>query len=205
MSYSGSASASGGGGGGGVTSLTGDTGGALAGALNLVGAGAISVGGAGSTLTIAIAGAALSSRFVSYMGANQVNVTGDGTDFFPICSTVLLNTGANYDSTTGIYTAPTTGAYLFTYSIAVDNLSGANTEMNAYISLSSAITAGGRYLINPGSVRTSTNQYFISGSGIVYMNAGDTARPGVQVSGGAKTITIQGEATYATSFSGVSL
>lgn len=51
--------------------------------------------------------------FLAYQSATQSNKTGNGTWYQLICDTELFDYGSDYNNSTGVFTAPITGRYVF--------------------------------------------------------------------------------------------
>ncbi len=112
------------GGGSVITSLTGNSGGAVSatgGNINVRGDGStIAVAGnpGTSTLTIsAIGGGGNSPSFFAYLFNTVSNVTGNGTVYQIIYDTLPYNLGGAFNLGTSVFTAPVTGLYNFTVGI----------------------------------------------------------------------------------------
>ena len=63
--------------------------------------------------------------FFAYRGTTAQSGLSSGAAI--ICNITLANVGGGYDTSTGIFTAPTTGKYLFTANVAYNGLSGVTT------------------------------------------------------------------------------
>jgi hypothetical protein len=134
--------------------------------------------------------------FSAYKSSTTNNVTGDGTQYAFICDTEIFDIGTNYNATTGVFTAPVTGVYLFTTNVLVNNCTIAN-----YIVLN--IQATESYQRQYGRT-ASAGDFGVGFSVIIFMNSADTAFPLVRVTGeAAKTNSVAGSATgNATFFQG---
>lgn len=138
--------------------------------------------------------------FLAYQSANATNQTGDGSTTTVVCDTVVFDQASNYDNSTGIFTAPVTGIYLFTNAIRVSNLTASfNTCVTIISAAGKAYESNG---FNIGAIRDSGNNVYLTGTAIVRMTAGQTSRSQIYVNGSTKTVTVNGNATPDTWFSG---
>lgn len=141
--------------------------------------------------------------FFATINASIPSVTGDDTAYTVIFNTETFDTGSNYDATTGVFTAPVDGIYLFTYAI---NFSGINAAHNSFISdlFINAIGlhgSGG----NAFSQANTTGNLEALGSFVVTLSAADTVSVVGRVANGAKVVSIIASSYptfYQNSFSG---
>jgi hypothetical protein len=128
--------------------------------------------------------------FSAYVNSAKTNVTGDSTAYTIIYETEVFDIGSNYDASTGIFTAPVTGKYLFCISIRYGDLETAMTKIFEYL-----ITSNRSYytfLGNIGARRSGANDYEYCNwrSIIADMDAGDTAYVNTTIQGSTKTVDI---------------
>ena len=138
---------------------------------------------AGQLGTVGGSGASTTS-FLAYLTTNSANVTGDsgGTIYQIVYDTFPYNFGAAYNTGSGVFTAPVTGVYNFSYSVFA---TGPFTEQTyqAYIKLTiSGIEFSQDVLPPVPSGVTAAPRKWYSGQNNVYakMTAGDTAYITVQ-------------------------
>ncbi len=164
----------------------------VAGVLNVFGSTGISTSGAGNTITISATGTPFPMcGFGAYKSLDSNNVTGDGTFFQPIFDGELYDLGNDYDNTTGIFTAPSTGSYHFdtfvqTHNVTDQNLSGINIETTGTIFHGD--------LQSPVINKNVDNILHFQLSVDIDMAAGDTCLVKIALGGGsgAKTVGVTG-------------
>ncbi len=143
----------------------------------------------------------LQSFFFAYLTADQNNVTGDGTDYavqFPVTE---KNINSDFDTSTGVYTAPVDGTYFFECSIITGGYLAAHTTGKMTFTRNSSqygASSRGNYVEmadagNNLSVSTSTN---------AFLTAGDTFAVRLDVIGGTKVINILEQGGFISTFSG---
>jgi len=128
--------------------------------------------------------------FASHNNANDGSATGDGTEVTVDMDVESFDQGSNFAS--DIFTAPVTGRYLLSAQIIVSNLASGHTNAKMKV-----VTSNRTYRRewNPyDNIDVGTGSYKAM-TIIADMDASDTAKINVSVTGGAKQITIGGEAT----------
>lgn len=129
--------------------------------------------------------------FYAYMdtAGSVTNVTGDGTRYTPILNQTRLNQGTNYDTSSGIFTAPVTGLYRFSSSIFFTSLGALHTNLYIFLSINSAADGFILMHVNPNVQAISGFVSFNVGQE-VYLSASDTVRMRVDIEGSTKTVGI---------------
>lgn len=145
------------------------------------------------------------AAFSAFLNATLPTVTGNGAvftfgDVTPL--TEIFDNGSDFNPTGGVFTAPLTGIYRFSFALLVESLTVAMTAGNTF--LSTTLRSYDSNFINIGAVRNASNQYSVSGTFLVDMTATDTAILQIQISGAVgDTAGIVGHATTIfSSFSG---
>jgi C1q domain len=138
--------------------------------------------------------------FQAYLSATVNDVTGDGTSYNIAFNGTVYDQASNFNTGTGVFTAPVTGVYLFTANIVALNFGAAHTAMQQNIVATGTTIRS--YLLNPVTILTGTN-LSLTNSAFVFMNSGDTCLMNIIVSGSTKTININGgNSSGGTYFSG---
>jgi hypothetical protein len=134
------------------------------------------------------------SCVVTDLSTNSTNSWGDGGTYTVIFDNVISDQNSNYNSSTGIFTAPVTGKYLFTAGVALSNNGGLTSS--AQLLLTSTLHL---FQLDAAAFVTSDPNSYISlaGACIANMTATNTAQ--VQIIGstaaGTKSGTIVGQAS----------
>lgn len=145
----------------------------------------------------------LTPAFLAYQASAAANATGNNTAYTlgsSIDLTEVFDQNADFNPTTGTFTAPVAGRYLFNVGVGVGDVTGATTF---YINL---ITSNRNYffnIISATAVKDLNDQVMGTGSILTDMDANDTATVTVTLGGiGADTATVLGGAQPTTFFSG---
>lgn len=129
--------------------------------------------------------------FFAYLAADITNVTGNGTKYTVIFDTEEYDIGSNFNTSTGVFTAPVTGKYMFAYAVTIIDSSGA-TRIDTFLE-----TTSQSYRCNFQGIANVLSSNAYQGPscavGPVQMTASDTAVVKVTVTGiGADTADIDG-------------
>ena len=156
-------------------------------------------------ITIATAGSFVAPSFAAYLSApTSDNKTGDGTVYAVVCDTEEWDAGSNFLS--GIFTAPVTGKYSFTWQCRVENLQSNHTFIVLKLT-----TSDGRLFVgpvcSPYAIRETTSGLSTCGvtmTTVISLAAGQTVTPNVEVngSGSSKVVGVYGSSNHDTRFSG---
>lgn len=173
-----------------ATTYTADVGSATPAAnnLNVFGGTGIQVSGAGDTLTVTSTAVSASSSFTANAG-NIPNVTGAGATYTILFSTVLYNLGGDFDTGTGLYTAPSDGLYTFNSTVTMGNLTSSMLSWVLYFVVSGTGPCVGQWSFTRNrcyDLRDSIlNSLRVNGGISLLLDAGDTIGVQTQISGGA--------------------
>ena len=129
--------------------------------------------------------------FAAYT-AGLTNVTGDGTNYAIIWELTTLNVGSSYSTSTGKFTAPVSGNYLFNATVNLSAVTVAATQVIILYASDEAVFPAARILQCAGTMADNTNGLAGAGSMILKMTAGKFVTINALVSGTTKTIGVPG-------------
>lgn len=136
------------------------------------------------------------SAFLARVSQTITNVTGAGTAYDVVFDDTIFDVNSDFNTGTGVFTAPITGIYQFNSSIYFSGI-GAATGFRIRLRTTS------RNYIVISNVNPTAAEQSLDISTLADMNAADTAYIEVVASGeGADTIDIFGGTSQQSSFSG---
>lgn len=109
--------------------------------------------------------------FLAYLGADDDNVTGDGTTATICCDSEAFDVGSDYDSSTGRFTAPCSGSYRIDVQVLLGDITNAT---KAYLEIDTSNRKYYSAMIGPSAAKTATNKVALRFSSLVDMDAADT-------------------------------
>lgn len=136
--------------------------------------------------------------YFAYLPTNSTPVTGDGT-VYTLVGQTLVDTTSSYNTSTGIFTAPETGIYKFSYTIdftaKTDGTGG--TKVMAYCLINGVQYATSELPTRAGlsNFYGSSGDIILTSSCVLSLNTGQTSSIIIVSSGGAKVDKIRGLAT----------
>lgn len=130
--------------------------------------------------------------FSAYNSSARANETGDGTVYTLIFNTEEYDRGGVFDGTS-TFTAPVAGIYSFNCRVLLTNLGAGHTSGQINLTKTGITTYYGD-TYNVAAMRTSSNIATLAISKRISLTAGQTVTATVAVSGGAKTVGIDGSA-----------
>jgi hypothetical protein len=140
--------------------------------------------------------------FNAYKSAVTTNATGDGTQYVVIFDTVIFDQASNYNSGTGLFTAPVTGKYQFNVNLTISTFSSSHTDYTIFFITNTAFGSPAVYWTNPYISQGAAGFVSASGSALLALTAGQTVSVVAQVQNGAKTVSVYGAANLTCNFSG---
>jgi hypothetical protein len=147
-----------------------------------------------------------SAFFVGLASSTANNVTGDGTQysFNTTGVNVFYNLGSNVNTSTGVFTAPYDGYYLFTVQVEFTNVTSSHNDAQLLLNVGGNLYTMDRR--NPGTqLEAGSTQAHIAGTVQVQVLKGTACYPVVSVNGSTKTVGILSSnlgTNWRTSFSG---
>lgn len=142
----------------------------------------------------------LQPAFNAYVTGQINNVTGDGTAYSVIFNSELFDQNADFDTSTGVFTAPIAGKYYFNTNISLTGLLSGHTSGRVNI-----VTTGQTCTIwdgNPYAISDASGEIAISGGIFIDMTASGTAYVTVTVSGSTKVVDVRELFTMGSNFQG---
>lgn len=128
----------------------------------------------------------LQPAFLAWLSATANNVTGDTTAYTVIFDTEIFDQNADFDTGTGVFTAPVGGRYQFNTTVLFGGLSNLNTA--GYVGI---VTSNRTYYWQNNMYNISTGgQAMFSLSVLADMDAGDTVHVVAQAAGSGKVVDI---------------
>jgi len=145
----------------------------------------------------------LQPAFSAYVSSTINNVIGGGS-YAIIHDTELFDVGGDYNTSTGVFTAPITGKYLFTtVCFVVVNTSG-GVQLHHKFYINSSTNHYGIFLPSRGRISTfygTNSSISLSKTLLINLTAADTVATLIESSGGSNVDDVLGGSIY-TNFSG---
>lgn len=133
------------------------------------------------------------------VAADINNVTGDGTEYTIVFDTELHDWGSNFNISTGVFTAPVAGVYLFTGCVFIN--SDASFAHDLWLDVGGSKKLSTNY--NALIFSSTTFQPHYVFSHLIRLSQSDTVRMKILSSSGTKIVDIKGGATRRTRLAGI--
>jgi hypothetical protein len=135
--------------------------------------------------------------FQSYIENDVPNVTGDGSAYFLSGLTSIYDNGNCFDDSTGFFTAPVAGTYIFSIIVQVYNLTVAATSSFCTMAVLGGTSPQGSHTLDQSNwglvCNQTTKQYTVQGTFIATLNQGDQIATIIsETASGTKTIGVSG-------------
>ena len=132
--------------------------------------------------------------FSAVVSSQIPNVTGNATEYGIVFNSETYDYSSNYNNATGVFTAPATGKYLLSTAVRIT----VSTAVTTYVAKIS--TSNRDYVFYRGdtdNIRDGSGTFTCAGSFVVDMDAADTARVTITVSGlGSDTVDVEATETF---------
>ena len=124
--------------------------------------------------------------------SGQNNVTGDETQYQMVFETENIDRNADYNTSTGAFTAPVTGLYFLSANVSAGGFSGHTRMLNHIVTSNRTYIDSAENLAN-----TKINTSFgFNVSCLADMDANDTAFLRIRIDGGSKVIDVDDTSTF---------
>ena len=120
-------------------------------------------GGGGSTV-----------GFFAYANANLTNVTGNSVIYDVIFNSTTRNDGTCYDTTTGVFTTPSTGLYSFSTILFLSSGTAFSAGSEVLVSSLGSVQSQILCLYGQGATAQANSAIIVAGAWMIQMTAGDT-------------------------------
>ena len=132
--------------------------------------------------------------FSAVVSSQIPNVTGNATEYPIVFNSETYDYTSNYNNATGVFTAPVTGKYLLSTAVKIT----VGTAVTTYVAKIS--TSNRDYVFYRGdtdNIRDGSGTFTCAGSFVCDMDAADTARVTITISGlGADTVDVEATETF---------
>ena len=134
----------------------------------------------------------LQPAVLAYVSGTVSNVSGDGTTYTVVFNGEISDRNSDFNSTTGLFTAPKTGLYRVSFMARMVGITSGETDLAVQFVASNRTIQWNQALYTNSD---SAGAYSPSVTSIVDMDAADTLSVTITASGGTKVVDLQGNAS----------
>ena len=142
----------------------------------------------------------LQPAFSAIVSTTITNVTGDSTAYTVIFNSEEFDTNGDFDTSTGLFTAPVAGVYSFTAGVAMFGITSSHTSDDIFIKDNTDNWYGNKQ--NLYATATAAGYRYITLAATFYMAASDTAGVELRIYNGAQVVDVLGQSYPTTWFGG---
>ena len=128
--------------------------------------------------------------FLAYVSSTISDVTGDATVYTVIFNAEVFDQAGNFNTGTGVFTAPVTGKYRLSCSVDIRGLVAANNNFQLHLATSNR--SYGSIFDVPAGANPFVPNRNMTVNALCDMDAGDTASIVLYIAGGSKVADIYG-------------
>lgn len=144
-----------------------------------------------------------SPSFLAYVSSTVSNATGDSSAVYPIpFDSVAFNDNANFNTSTGLWTAPADGRLTYSAQVVVGNVGASHTSGAFSIVQNGVSNPAQAGFISPAAIKDASSNAIMQIDGIMEVSINDSVGVFASVSGGSKVVSVVGTATPITYFCG---
>lgn len=126
--------------------------------------------------------------FNAYNNTLRTNVTGNGIDYTVVYNAEIEDQNGDFNTSTGIFTAPVDGTYFFRYAVSLSDLR-ASTHLGVFLTLKTTVKDFKTHIQH--NTALPLDELTIHDFQAVGLSAGNTAYVVVTVSGGSQDVDVQ--------------
>lgn len=152
----------------------------------------------------AAAGSSSSVGFQAYANADLTNVTGNSVIYNVIFNSTSRNDGLSYDTSTGIFTAPSTGLYSFNVGLFLSSGTIFNAGSEILVASLGSVQTQIVCLFGAAASAQGNTAIIVAGAWMVQMNIGDTMQVQAFSNSTSQDVTIKGSAILSNPFTSMS-
>lgn len=142
--------------------------------------------------------------FTAYASANLTNVTGNSVIYDVIFDSTSRNDGTCYNTSTGVFTAPSTGLYSFNTALFLQSGSSFTAGSELLVASKGSVQSQIVVLYGAAAAAQAGASIIVEGAWMVQMTAGDTINVQAFSNSALQDVTIAGSAILPNVFTSMS-